>query len=597
VLNFGTVACGGAVGQASASMDKVGPYVIIGRLATGGMAEVFLARRDGPAGFEKVAVLKQILPQFAEDPEFRRMFLDEARLAALINHPNVVQIFELAADPQQLYIAMEFVPGFDLAKVMDASLKQRRLLPAAVGARIVADAAAGLDFAHRLTDAKGAARGIVHRDISPENLLVSEVGQVKVVDFGIARAGTGHALSSSGRLKGKVHYHAPEHISGQHLDGKADVYALGVVLYELLCARRPFEGLGELEVMKATVEQDPPLPARYYPTAEPELSQIAMRALERDPRRRLSALELRDALELWLRRHPCTAADIERYLLEVIPADAPERMKARELLESAPVREKSAGPAAGPMRPAAYRPAVPERTVRDNSRLLRTAVPLVLSVLVGFAVVSWLVTRNPAPVLAQPDVPQPAVLPVPAGPPAGEVHVADTPSRPERNAEPGARPHPPPAKHHEVERAPPVASAVLSFKVTPARGTEVLVDGEGNGRPAGERVALAPGNHTLRFVNAALHLDATRTVHADAGRHREVRFSFERRPVGIRIYPWATVNIDGVDFGVQPDPNKTISLFEGRHQVRLRNGKAERTTVLTVASEGEPPVIHEKFTK
>ena len=250
-----------AVGQASASMDKVGPYVLIGRLATGGMAEVFLARRDGPAGFEKVAVLKQILPQFAEDPEFRRMFLDEARLAALINHPNVVQIFELAATPQQLYIAMEFVPGFDLAKVMDASLKQRRLLPAAVAARIVADAAAGLDFAHRLTDAKGAPRGIVHRDISPENLLVSEVGQVKVVDFGIARAGTGHALSSSGRLKGKVHYHAPEHISGQHLDGKADVYALGVVLYELLCARRPFEGMGELEVMKATVEQDPPLPA------------------------------------------------------------------------------------------------------------------------------------------------------------------------------------------------------------------------------------------------------------------------------------------------------------------------------------------------
>ncbi len=273
------------------TMEHAGPYALIGRLATGGMAEVFLARREGPAGFEKLAVVKRILPQFAEDPEFRRMFLDEARLAARINHPNVVQIFELSESKDVLYLAMEYVAGFDLARVMDASLKLRRLVPPPVAARIVADAAAGLDAAHRHTDSKGKQLMVVHRDISPENLLVSEVGQVKVVDFGIARAGEGtaHTQSSSGRLKGKVHYHAPEHIQDKPLDGRADVYALGVVLYELLCARRPFEGLSELDVMRACVERDPPPPSKYYATAEPELSQLAMWALVRAPLKRPTA--------------------------------------------------------------------------------------------------------------------------------------------------------------------------------------------------------------------------------------------------------------------------------------------------------------------
>ncbi|MBS2029230.1 MAG: serine/threonine protein kinase [Deltaproteobacteria bacterium] len=578
-------------------MEKVGPYVIIGRLATGGMAEVFLARRDGPAGFEKIQVVKRILPQFAEDPEFRRMFLDEARLAALINHPNVVQIFELGGTRELLYIAMEYVPGFDLAKVMDASLKMRRLVPPAVSARIVADAAAGLDFASRLTDAKGQPRGIVHRDISPENLLVSEVGQVKVVDFGIARANTGAQLSASGRLKGKVHYHAPEHIQNKPVDGKADVYALGVVLYELLCARRPFEGLGELEVMRNTVEVDPPPPSKWYPTAEPELSQIALRALAREPKARPTAGQLRDELEVWLRTNPCTAADVERYLLEVIPAGSADRLKARKLLESAPMRQPgNTDPSrVAPLPPGVREPGATEHTVREALKRWQVLAPVGAAALLAFGAVGWMLTRPP-PALPPAPVKAPEIIAVPVPPPPlpNEVAVpppANPPPAPKLASEHDASHHPYGHRPAGLERAGSNA-AYLIVKVSPP--CELRVDKESGERPLGKEFAIAPGTHELHFTNAKLHLDARRTVKLEPGQHEEPKFEFVKHPVAMFVAPWAYVTVDGENYGSTPTLNKKVELYEGAHAVELRNPSYKSATT-TLSMTDKPTTFKYAF--
>ena len=472
---------------------------------------------------------------------------------------------------------------------MDASLKLRRLIPPAVSARIVADAAAGLDFAHRLTDAKGSPRGLVHRDISPENLLVSEVGQVKVVDFGIARANTGAQLSASGRLKGKVHYHAPEHIQNKPVDGKADVYALGVVLYELLCARRPFEGLGELEVMRNTVEIDPPPPSKWYPTAEPELSSIALRTLARDPKLRPTAAELRDELEVWLRTNPCTAADVERYLLEVIPNGSTDRLKARKLLESAPVRVPgNTDPSrVSPLPMGVREPGATEHTIREQLKRWQVLAPVGAAAMLAFVAIGFMLSRPPPAPPPAPKAPEVIAVPVPPPPMQNEVAVPPTiaPPAPKLASE-----HEHDAQHHPyghrpngLERAGSNASYLI-VKVSPP--CELRVDHESGERPLGREFAIAPGVHELHFTNAKLHLDAKRTVHLEPGQHDEPRFEFVKHPVAMFVAPWAYVTVDGENYGSTPTLNKKVELYEGAHAVELRNPSYKSTTsTLSIADK------------
>jgi serine/threonine-protein kinase len=564
-------------------MERAGPYHLIGRLATGGMAEVFLARREGLGGFEKLAVVKRILPQYAEDHEFRRMFVEEARLAALINHPNVVQIFELSDAGNQLYLVMEYVPGFDVAKIMDSSLKQRRLVPPAVAARILADACAGLDAAHRLVDSRGRPRPVVHRDISPENLLVSEVGQVKVVDFGIARAGEGttHTRSSSGRLKGKVHYHAPEHILDKEIDGRADVYALGVVLYELLCARRPFEGLGETDVMRACVERDAPHPSTYYPNAEPELSKLALLAVVRDPEKRPTAGQLRDMLELWLRKNPCSASDVERYLREIIPLDAPERTLARKLLSQAPEPKK---------RSLTQDLAIPNLKARQQNtrkgdgavdRRWWVAVPVAAAGLVG---VGYLLSKGPQGTVTP--RPPPVVV---AERDAGVQGV----SPPEPVVKPPLpQPIPPPDPVLEpIPDTPVTAHTPTWISVTTSPPTDVSIDGAPSRPSPTEELDLPPGKHTIKLTSAGLNLEAVRTIKLLKGKPQKIIFELTKQPVQIVTVPPCKVYIDGVEAGGSP---LKLQLYEGRHDLRLESKKGNKLMPLVVKA-GSPNKVTVKL--
>ena len=235
----------------------LGRYQLLERLATGGMAEIFLACEKGVRGLERIVVVKRILPHLAVHDVFVEMFLQEARFIARLSHPNVVQVFELGEADSTFFIAMEYVPGVSLRELMRAAALQQRPLPVEVALSLVAQACAGAHAAHELADPSGKPLGLVHRDISPHNLMVTGDGYVKLLDFGIAKA-TELAMehTRTGALKGKVHYMSPEQCRQDALDRRSDLFALGIVLWELLTARRLFKREGDLASMQAIVTGD-----------------------------------------------------------------------------------------------------------------------------------------------------------------------------------------------------------------------------------------------------------------------------------------------------------------------------------------------------
>jgi eukaryotic-like serine/threonine-protein kinase len=282
---------------------RLGRYELLLPIAYGGMARVWAARQQGQRGFTKLVAIKTILPHLAHNPEFERMFLDEAKIAAGVHHPNVTEIYELGEEGHVLYLAMEWVNGESLVHtVRGLAGKGVQALEPRLASRIVADACAGVHAAHELTDDDGRLLGVVHRDVSPHNILVSLEGTVKVTDFGVARAfGQSHQATTAGQIKGKVAYMAPEIIGGQAFDRRSDIFALGCVLYEATTGVQPFRAGSDPQVMQAVlrgVYQPPVTLVRGYPI---ELAQIVDRALAPDARNRYATAErMRVALEEWL---------------------------------------------------------------------------------------------------------------------------------------------------------------------------------------------------------------------------------------------------------------------------------------------------------
>ncbi len=244
------------------------------------MAEVFLARQKGLEGFEKLCVIKRILPHLADDQEFVAMFLNEARIAARFGHPNIAQIFDLGMEEGTYFIAMEYIHGEDLGRIMRQAWQAGTWLPLPITLRIIAQSCEGLHYAHAKTDERGVPLKVVHRDVSPQNVLVSFEGNAKIVDFGIARAADQVSTTRSGAIKGKFAYMSPEQASGKALDHRSDQFAIGLVLYELLTGVRPFKRESDILTLKAAVDCEipPPSDVAEVPKA---LDAIVMRALAR----------------------------------------------------------------------------------------------------------------------------------------------------------------------------------------------------------------------------------------------------------------------------------------------------------------------------
>ncbi len=348
-----------------------GRYTLLKKLASGGMAEVFLARQGGLEGFEKLVVVKRILPGFSQNEEFRKMFLDEARLAADLRHPNVVNIFDIgnsaatggsgaafgaprsgeqdsgpagaAQGAGTYFIAMEYLHGQDLSALFHRHRERGEQLPLEHALQIVMDAASGLHHAHTKTSLDGEPLHLVHRDVSPQNLFLTYDGVTKVLDFGIARARKRGVKSDAGVVKGKFAYLAPEALEGMELDARADQFALGIVLYELTTLSRLFQRPSDAEVLRAVMECRIPRPTERVPGYPVALEDIVLRALAREREHRFADCdELRGELETFLEKHgrPHSQRRLATWLKGLFPEHA--KAPPGTLADAAPSEEAAA---------------------------------------------------------------------------------------------------------------------------------------------------------------------------------------------------------------------------------------------------------------
>ncbi|KAB2887949.1 MAG: serine/threonine protein kinase, partial [Kofleriaceae bacterium] len=262
--------------MAPGSMEQFGKYSLVRKIGTGGMAEVYLARTTVAQGLAKTLVIKKIHPAYARSRQFVAMFVDEAKIALGLNHPNIVQVFDFGSVGDTYFLAMENVEGLDVLRLLQDCAREKRRIPYGLSAYVVQQMAKGLDYAHRKTDEFGEPLGIVHRDISPQNVLVSWDGAVKIVDFGIARAR--HVHEEEGVVKGKFAYMSPEQGRGEPVDCRSDVFSAGIVLYELACARPLFPGRGKEALDQVKAGAIPP-PREHAPDLPESLERIIIRAL------------------------------------------------------------------------------------------------------------------------------------------------------------------------------------------------------------------------------------------------------------------------------------------------------------------------------
>src|ERR1044071_1094959 len=287
--------------DASSSLtgERFAKYVLVGEIAQGGMGEVFLAIQDGLEGFRKIVVVKRVLRHLTAHAEFMRMFIDEARLTARLDHPNIVKTFEFGEQNGQYYTVMEFLAGEDLGKVLrKQTAMANQLMPLPFAVHIVVQLCNGLHFAHELTDLAGRPLGLVHRDVNPSNIIITYAGEVKMIDFGVAKVNSSASRTVAGTIKGKIAYMAPEHILARGVDRRSDVFSTGIVLWELLTGRPLFTRDHDAASLHAVLYDAIPPPSKYRSEVPPELDAIVARAVARTPGDRFeSADDMQVALE------------------------------------------------------------------------------------------------------------------------------------------------------------------------------------------------------------------------------------------------------------------------------------------------------------
>src|SRR3954471_18917859 len=291
--------------------EQFGRYSLLGHLATGGMAEVWLARQLGMQGFEKIVVIKRARPELA-DPETTALFLDEARLVATLEHPNIAQVYEIGAVNGAYFFVMEYVDGADVRRLIETSIAKRYPIALADALYIITHVCTALHYAHEKHDLEGRPLNIIHRDVSPSNVLVSHDGAVKVCDFGIAKAHNRKTEDTqSGVLKGKFSYMSPEQCQSKPIDRRSDVFSIGILLYELSTQSKLFRGTSDFALLQQIVENPIPLPSARVPNYPRELQQIVMKALAKNPAERYpTAQALQVDLEEFAREHKLAMSSI-----------------------------------------------------------------------------------------------------------------------------------------------------------------------------------------------------------------------------------------------------------------------------------------------
>jgi serine/threonine-protein kinase len=474
-------------------MDPASPFRILGRyalyaeMASGGMATIHYGRLMGPVGFSRTVAIKRLHPQFAKEPDFVSMFLDEARLAARIRHPNVVPTLDVVATEGELFLVMDYVQGESVGRLIRLSNESQRRIPPPIAVAIAVGALHGLHAAHEATSERGDALSLVHRDVSPQNILVGIDGVPRVLDFGIAKAAGALHTSRDGQLKGKLAYMAPEQLRGK-VSRATDIFALGVVLWEMLVGRRLFSADGEAELFGIVLEAKAERPSRYAPGIPAELEAHLLRALDPDPAKRFAtAREMARAIE---KSVPLvSASDVGEWV-----ADVAEKALAERAQRIAGIENSSADHVATTLRVTPSYPSVPylqaqvepsrsptsagaapvsdqvstqlssasitgtDRASSQNVRLslLVGLAGVGLSVVVLLAVLIGLRLRRPPAAVASPLEPEtalPSAPPAPAAPASAAPEIVDEAlnaagSAPTPASSTSARPHGSPTVRH-----------------------------------------------------------------------------------------------------------------------------------------------------
>jgi TonB family protein len=344
---------------------KFGQYVLIEKIATGGMAEVWKARKRGEEGFQKIVAIKKILPHLSDNQDFIEMFVDEAKLAAQLNHNNIIHIYDLGKIQSSFYIAMEYIDGYDLKTILRRGEERDHPMGVELALFIASKVASALDYAHRKKDFDEREMGLVHRDVSPQNVLISQEGDIKLCDFGIAKAASKASHTQAGALKGKLQYMSPEQAWGRTIDRRSDIFALATVLFEMLTNRKLFSGDNELSILEQVREARVTAPSQYNDEVIPQIDAVVVKALQKDPANRYQtagemARDL-DAIlysfkptptsaDLAIYMHRISASEPVTHLSEPFPAAAPAPVPVPvpEPAKPAPAPVAHAAPIAAP---------------------------------------------------------------------------------------------------------------------------------------------------------------------------------------------------------------------------------------------------------
>jgi eukaryotic-like serine/threonine-protein kinase len=630
--------------------EKLGRYKLLALLATGGMAEIYLARQTGIKGFERLVVVKRILPHLARTKRFVEMFFDEARIAAQLSHPNIVQIFDLGQEEDEYFISMEYLEGESLGYLVREARNTGQFLPVHLAAGILAQVCDGLDYAHKFTDETGQPMHIVHRDVSPHNIIVLFSGGVKLVDFGIAKAASQMHQTRVGTMKGKLTYMPPEQCLSQPVDARSDVFSLGIVFWELLTRRRLFKRESEAAMIQAILTEPIPPVREIRPGISPDLEAVVMRALEREKEKRFaSAGEMSAAIRKSLRSIGAAAGlpEIARFVNTVFAERARTKRKLLEDIRAAGSGEVSLGalkPETDESLPSRSRadedsdpdmtegdridaPEIgPDATTRKDARPLRKKlkakrakgkqpekshllIPIMLIVVALAGLTTWwVVTREPEAKTTPVDGPQPfgpdAGLVVagfgPAPIDAGSRDVDAGPGSADESADESEVPSSRPDAGVEVAATRPALLAVISKP----SGCRVEVDDiEVPGKTPLEDLAVDPGTRHQVVVLCPRYEKQSKQLSAEPGERVEVEFSPKRLAkatpatgsLRLNTVPWSEVYLGKRKLGITPLLG--IKLPVGVHTLTASNqGRGLKKTFKVTIQPGKTTTLRLKLT-
>ncbi len=543
-------------------------YEIIRRLAVGGMGEIFLARQRGVAGFDRLVILKSLLPDLAEQEGFVDQFLDEARVAATLNHPNIVSIYEVGAWQGVYFIAMEYINGDSLSGLVPAAAKAGLSIPFPVTARIIHDAALGLDHAHHASDPDGRPLNIVHRDVTPQNIMVRTDGVTKVVDFGVARAANRVTRTATGMVKGKLPYMPPEQISGQQLDHRTDQWALGVVLWEMLTGQRLFRAENDALLINLILKHPIPPPSDLVEGVPRELEEVLVRMLDRDRAGRFRRLqEVADALRGYL--DSVSSDSKQARVAEFVQGIAGDRIKERvtDLTPSRPenflIPLQQAGAIGADTRGGATRPERRKPAAKANPWALMAGGAAAVIVIAGG--VGFMLSQKqpapppPAPVVVAPPVPTPVEQPAPKPEPKPVEPAPEPPTVLQLDSDPSE------AKVYSGERLVGQTPLRLST-LSPDTDYQLVVDKTGF-EPSIVKVRLEKG--ATQELSVPLQKKKTRRPGPGPSQAAPVAAAAEDGFLTLKTTPWTKVSIAGTPYG--STPLFKVKLRPGTYSVVLVN--------------------------